>query len=77
VAARLADLDLAPRRAPAELEIVRIEDARSLAKALDDPAHARLLASLGIEDWAPVRHYGATRQAHRGSGEHADRRRDR
>lgn len=59
VAARIADLDLSPRRAPAELEIVGIHDARSLAEALDDPDDARLLGSLGLRDGAPLRHYAA------------------
>jgi GNAT superfamily N-acetyltransferase len=58
-AAALADLDLSPGRAPADLEIVAIHDAESLAEALDDPDDARWLASLGLNDTAPLRHYGA------------------
>ena len=59
MAARIADLDLSPRRRPANLEIVPIQAADSLAAALDDPDEARLLASLGLEDTSPLRHYAA------------------
>lgn len=59
MAARIADLDLSPKREPAELEIVGIHDTRSLGEALDDPDDAPLLASLGLHDTAPLRHYAA------------------
>jgi GNAT superfamily N-acetyltransferase len=59
MAARIADLDLSPRREPAELEIVRIQDPNSLAEALDDTDDAHLFTSLGLQDAAPLRHYAA------------------
>lgn len=59
VAARLADLDLSPRRAPDALRIAAVRDERSLAEALDDADDARVLASLGLDDAAPLRHYAA------------------
>jgi GNAT superfamily N-acetyltransferase len=59
MAARIADLDLSPRREPAELEIAGVHDAESLLQALDDPDDARLWASLGLQDGASLRHYAA------------------
>lgn len=60
MAARIDDLDLSPGPAPADLEIIGIHDADALAEALDDPDDARLLASLGLHDTAPLRHYAAS-----------------
>ena len=59
MAARIADLDLSPRREPAELEIAGVHDAESLLQALDDPDDARLWASLALQDGASLRHYAA------------------
>ncbi|MGO9955556.1 MAG: GNAT family N-acetyltransferase [Solirubrobacteraceae bacterium] len=59
MAAPIADLDLSPRREPAELQIAGIYDTESLLQALDDPDDARLWASLGLQDTAPLRHYAA------------------
>jgi GNAT superfamily N-acetyltransferase len=59
MAAPIADLDLSPRREPAELEIAGIHDTESLLQALNDPDDARLWASLGLQDGAPLRHYAA------------------
>ncbi len=58
MAARIADLDLSPRRAPDDAEILAIQDARSMAEAFDDD-DAQLLASLGLQDGAPLRHHAA------------------
>ncbi len=59
MAALLANLDLSPKRQPADLEIAAIHEERSLAAALEDPVDARLLASLGLGDAAPLRNYAA------------------
>jgi GNAT superfamily N-acetyltransferase len=59
MAGQLADLDLSPRPEPAGLEIAAIRDEFGLAEAMDDPDDARLWASLGLGDTAPLRHYAA------------------
>jgi GNAT superfamily N-acetyltransferase len=59
MAARIANLDLSPKRQPDLLEITPIHDPGRLAEALDDPDDARLLTSLGLKDTAPLRHYAA------------------
>lgn len=59
MAARIADLDLSPGREPAGLEIVHIQDRELLAEAFEDRDDARLLASLGLDDAALVRHHAA------------------
>ena len=59
MAASIADLDLTDRRRPTDLEIVDIHDAGVLSEALDDSDDARLLASLGLQDAAPLRLYAA------------------
>jgi len=59
MAARIADLDVSPRHAPGELEIVPIHDLRALAEALGDPDEARLLGSLGLQAAGPLRHHRA------------------
>ena len=59
MAARIADLDLTPKREPGDLEIVAIHGPRALAETLVDRDDARLLASLGLHDGAPLRHHAA------------------
>ncbi|MBV8734262.1 MAG: ankyrin repeat domain-containing protein [Solirubrobacterales bacterium] len=59
MAARIADLDLSPKRQPGDLEVTPIHDTGRLAEALDAAQDARLLASLGLQDVAPLRHYAA------------------
>jgi GNAT superfamily N-acetyltransferase len=55
----IADLDLSPKRQPPHLEIVSVDDADSLAQALDNRDDARLWASLGMSHGSPLRHYAA------------------
>ena len=57
--ARLADLDLSPQPHVDGLHIAPIRDAASLAEALGDTDAAWLLASLGLDEIAPLRHYAA------------------
>jgi GNAT superfamily N-acetyltransferase len=57
--ARLSDLDLSPLRTADGLEIAPIRDVASLAAALDDTDEAHLIASLGLDEAAPLRHYAA------------------
>jgi GNAT superfamily N-acetyltransferase len=59
MAERLVALDLSPRPLPSGLEIRPIADDASLAQGLDDRDDTRLLAALGLDDTAPVRHYAA------------------
>jgi GNAT superfamily N-acetyltransferase len=59
MAARISDLDLSPRRPPADLEIVAIHETQTLAEVLDDLEDAQLFASFGPQDAARLRHYAA------------------
>ncbi len=56
---RLVELELSPAAAPSGLDVVRIGDEASLAAALHNLRQAKLLASLGLREDAPVRHYSA------------------